>query len=128
MQIDSCSGHVVHGKKFHSQHELRMSNDHLAVSINCLFCGKTFSQQRSYLNHMLFHAENKENECFECGKKFLFASSLHRHKRQLHTNIKDVVCDICDQKFNDIYALSRHTEYHVKDMDSIDQTLGIESS
>uniref|UniRef100_A0A8C4T808 C2H2-type domain-containing protein n=1 Tax=Erpetoichthys calabaricus TaxID=27687 RepID=A0A8C4T808_ERPCA len=72
--------------------------------------GKAF-KSKSDCKGKSVHSTQKPYVCSECGKLFLYRSSLHRHKR-IHTGEKPHCCQECGKRFPDNSALQRHTRVH----------------
>ncbi|XP_029167660.1 zinc finger protein 62 homolog [Nylanderia fulva] len=78
----------------------------------CKLCNKTFSLQQSYHAHMRQHADKTQYKCHSCSKKFRTFHNLIRHRKNIHYDLKDYFCDICDKKFVDKTAMKNHRRIH----------------
>lgn len=56
--------------------------------------------------------ETQQNICDQCGKSFVSAGKLKRHRVNAH---QDLACSLCDKSFGSPGALKRHKEKHSKD-------------
>lgn len=52
--------------------------------------------------------EQLKRTCEHCNKVYLAQKNLNRHMREVHENIRDHKCDICDQAFNRPVHLAEH--------------------
>lgn len=56
----------------------------------------------------------KKFPCIKCGKSFCLEENLERHLK-LHEveEIKPIVCDVCDSRFENEEKLNVHSETHI---------------
>ena len=87
-------------------HKIRMSH-HSGFVCKIAGCGKEFSSNRSYNDHI-------RNRCSLCHKRLSSAQKVKRHIREVH-KIKDpLTCDICGQEFVEPISLAYHNrEQHM---------------
>ncbi|XP_014232525.1 zinc finger protein 28-like [Trichogramma pretiosum] len=61
---------IKHVREKHSFHK---------INYECKLCGKDFSQQRCYENHMNYHQRQKNHICFVCNDTFISKRKLEQH-------------------------------------------------
>ena len=84
-------------------------------TLECKICKKTFESKEELLFHLKVHtgarpaknASEKQQPCFECGKKFFTRKDVKRHMIT-HTKKKDFLCQFCPQRFGRKDHLTRH--------------------
>lgn len=79
----------------------------------CKVCDRTFSVQKTFLNHLRNHEHVSQGsfKCGQCNKVFGTKNRLLRHE-DIHT--RDLSCKECDKKFANIYELRGHLPFHLK--------------
>ncbi|KAK3540273.1 hypothetical protein QTP70_029387, partial [Hemibagrus guttatus] len=63
------------------------------------------------LFYFLFHTEEKQHHCSQCGKSFTRHSHLRRHQR-IHTGEKPYYCSQCGKSFTQQSHLQQHQRIH----------------
>ena len=66
--------------------------------MNVTFMKKSFRNRNMLEHHQVCHANKKEFECNECGKRFNIKSDLNVHQR-IHIGEKHFHCKDCGKKF-----------------------------
>ncbi|XP_065164204.1 transcription factor Zelda [Atheta coriaria] len=92
-----------HNKTFHSGDK----------PFKCTRCGKRFSVDEQYQEHLAKHAGDKPHKCDLCPKQFNHKTDLRRHMC-LHTGQKPYACDICHKGFIRKDHMLKHCETHSK--------------
>lgn len=54
-------------------------------------------------------------KCHVCGEQFEMISTIKRHYRENHPNMKPFACNMCGKRFNRKENLSRHIRIHTGD-------------
>ncbi|XP_035716738.1 zinc finger protein 2 homolog isoform X2 [Folsomia candida] len=99
----------------------RSLNSHLKryhpnfVPHQCSLCRNKYQRKSALEAHMVMRHEigEKKFSCVKCEKSFCLVENLERHLK-LHDleEVKPLVCDICDSRFEDDARLSKHVATH----------------
>lgn len=92
-----------HNKTFHSGDK----------PFKCTRCGKRFSCEITYQEHLTKHAGDKPHKCELCPKQFNHKTDLRRHMC-LHTGQKPYACETCGKGFIRKDHMMKHCETHVR--------------
>ncbi|XP_072375813.1 uncharacterized protein zld [Diabrotica undecimpunctata] len=92
-----------HNKTFHSGDK----------PFKCSRCGKRFSCEVTYQEHLTKHAGDKPHKCELCPKQFNHKTDLRRHMC-LHTGQKPYACETCGKGFIRKDHMMKHCETHVR--------------
>ncbi|CAG9823636.1 unnamed protein product [Phaedon cochleariae] len=79
----------------------------------CTRCGKRFSCDVTYQEHLSKHAGDKPHKCELCPKQFNHKTDLRRHMC-LHTGQKPYACDTCGKGFIRKDHMMKHCETHMR--------------
>ncbi|KAJ8946259.1 hypothetical protein NQ318_004628 [Aromia moschata] len=79
----------------------------------CSRCGKRFSCEVTYQEHLSKHAGDKPHKCDLCPKQFNHKTDLRRHMC-LHTGQKPYACDTCGKGFIRKDHMMKHCETHLR--------------
>ncbi|XP_062552529.1 zinc finger protein 260-like isoform X2 [Armigeres subalbatus] len=79
----------------------------------CKLCDRTFSVQKTYLNHRRSHEHvfHESFKCQQCEKVFGTKNRLKRHE-EIHT--RDLSCKVCGKEFSNGHELRAHQPLHLK--------------
>ncbi|ELT87606.1 hypothetical protein CAPTEDRAFT_179867 [Capitella teleta] len=94
------------------KHELQ---EHATSSMfTCDLCQELCTSVAALRKHKERHKHKERGGiiCDICGKSFSDRSSLHHHKKGIHTNEKPFSCTQCDSKFNFSNSLKLHMLKH----------------
>ena len=85
--------------------------------LECEVCKREFTNRPTFRTHMRTHTNEKPFVCTECGLSFHSLSGLSNHKKNIHTDFRQVrerthVCDLCGKGFYSKCRLKVHTESH----------------
>ena len=75
----------------------------------CSLCGKTFAYSSSFKTHFNDIHLGIRFKCEYCDKSFS-KISLRKHKKAIHSKVKDFACSVCDKTFNRSDQLKVHYE------------------
>ena len=78
----------------------------------CPECGKTFKNRGSLGPHMALHTGIKNIHCDECDQSFFTTSALLGHKMRTHDENQEVICPECGKRCSNKYTLKRHMIRH----------------
>uniref|UniRef100_A0A182NV41 C2H2-type domain-containing protein n=1 Tax=Anopheles dirus TaxID=7168 RepID=A0A182NV41_9DIPT len=79
----------------------------------CPHCTKTFRGQTA-LNCHIFHHTKQGVKCPQCSKVFATSSIVKQHLRQVHTNDRPNVCNLCGATYKYLKSLKVHLTNHQK--------------
>lgn len=79
----------------------------------CSRCGKRFSCEETYREHLSKHAGDKPHKCDLCPKQFNHKTDLRRHMC-LHTGQKPYACNTCGKGFIRKDHMMKHCETHLR--------------
>ena len=80
-------------------------------SFNCDTCGKSFVYASQLKRHKIAHASVKAFTCSLCGKSFAQSRHLKAHERT-HTCLKPFTCGTCGKSFAKLSDLKVHKRSH----------------
>ena len=87
-------------------------NDAKELGLHCVHCGKMFTYQSDLKIHKkAVHDQIRDHVCEICAKGFLTSSALNMHKLT-HTGEKKFPCHICGKAFRSKDYLIQHTRQH----------------
>lgn len=92
-----------HNKTFHSGDK----------PFKCTRCGKRFSCETTYQEHLPRHAGEKPHKCELCPKQFNHKTDLRRHMC-LHTGQKPYACETCGKGFIRKDHMLKHCDTHTR--------------
>lgn len=92
-----------HNKTFHSGDK----------PYKCQRCGKRYSNETIYENHVKRHGGNKPYKCKDCVKQFNHKTDLRRHMCS-HTGFRPYKCGTCEKGFIRKDHMLKHCETHTR--------------
>lgn len=106
------------GKSFASRDKLSLHKMvHLpeeSKRFKCPECDAKYATKLRLKRHLLVHVpeESKTYKCQDCDKRFSTNFFLSQHFRNVHSNNRRYVCEICAKKFMGLKALKKHQAAH----------------
>ncbi|XP_062576917.1 zinc finger protein 62-like [Saccostrea cucullata] len=82
------------------------------LELPCNLCQKVYKNKKNLCSHYKIHFTHERIQCDICEQTFKHQNSLHKHKRFVHSNIRDYVCDICGKAFKQSDTLTTHRKLH----------------
>lgn len=73
------------------------------------FCGKTYTNQGSYMHHTRSECNGTSYLCPECGKQYRREEPYKKHIESC-TGITQFICDVCSRSFKSKTNLKHHIE------------------
>ncbi|XP_029176199.1 zinc finger protein 91-like [Nylanderia fulva] len=73
----------------------------------CHLCGKTFTSEIYYSDHLKLHDTGYNYPCCHCNLKFISVSDKHQHVEKYHKNVC-FKCNKCDKVFVDSNFFENH--------------------
>ena len=84
---------------------------HQNIELSCKKCTKAFTNALYFHNHLLRHAEVKNEQCEHCGKYVNGGRTLANHLRNCSRE-QNLPCPHCDRLFKTQHALKFHLAVH----------------
>jgi len=84
--------------------------------LTCKICGKTYKTARTLKVHSQKHTKSvKKYQCPECPKAYFGydTSSLYKHIRSVHRNLRPFSCELCGKAFNTKANRDKHVRSHL---------------
>jgi len=102
------------GKRFISQHYLKIHMNVHSSKYQCTECGKCCRKNEELTVHRRRHSGEKSFECTVCSKRFTTSGELVVHRR-IHSGEKPYKCYLCDKVFSQFTSLNIHLRVHTGD-------------
>ncbi|CRK86962.1 CLUMA_CG000778, isoform A [Clunio marinus] len=97
-----------------ASHEKTHLPDDLKLTHLCVICNKKFVNKNSLKSHITsVHEMANLYTCETCGKGFSTKSNLKSHL-YVHSDKKDVQCDVCSARFKNMDSLRKHKKSHLE--------------
>ncbi len=89
--------------------EIRINGD---VAYRCRICNRNISNPNRFISHYRGHNSENKFTCDLCGKQAKTQHQLNTHIKNIHLNIRNYKCDICDKCFYTKQACEEHRRIH----------------
>jgi len=80
----------------------------------CGICGKEFKKAFNLKQHVRTHTNEKPLQCARCEKRFNDRSSMNKHVRTVHTDVRPHPCTVCGKCFTTNSHLTDHQATHTQ--------------
>ena len=104
-------GHPFNNENSLKRHKAKIHNEQLEGSIKCKHCEKAFFHKQEFVRHMeITHLRKPRYFCDieQCNFKTHSLPNLKSHTKFVHDKVKNFSCNLCDQKFIDKRAVTKH--------------------
>lgn len=78
----------------------------------CNICGKEFKKSFNLKQHVRTHTNEKPLQCGQCESRFNDRSSMNKHVRTVHSDLRPHRCAVCDKCFISNAHLTDHQATH----------------
>jgi len=78
----------------------------------CTVCGKEFKKSFNLKQHVRTHTNEKPLKCGQCESRFNDRSSMNKHVRTVHSDLRPHRCTVCDKCFISNAHLTDHQATH----------------
>lgn len=82
------------------------------IMFKCHYCGREWPTPSLLMAHQISHTGERNFECHICEKRFAQSGALSRHIRVVHDGAKDYTCEICQQSFTAKATKDNHMRIH----------------
>ena len=79
----------------------------------CEDCGKVLKTYTQLRWHLELHADANAFGCDFCDYKATRPADLRKHKKNMHGEVEDYVCETCGDIFNNPVSLKSHNNIHL---------------
>ena len=111
LKCDLCD-YTTYNKFYMGSHKKRHQNK----MVKCPVCDRMVKYLESHVRRGNCFTKKEATPCDLCNKTFTSVSHLKRHVRQIHMQIKDKLCDICDYRTYTSFNLKIHkAKMHTKE-------------
>ncbi|XP_058056601.1 zinc finger protein 287-like [Anopheles bellator] len=110
----------AHLRKFHPETTVQRDSAVVGAEVSgnhqCTFCGKTFRNKSTLVNHEKTHDTNEEFRCAICEKRFSNKGNLKVHTQRLHgqapSRQNPCECPVCGKICKTPHYLETHARVH----------------
>lgn len=110
-QCNECENTVFNTERSYHSHLIRV---HRGFKCEYPDCNKIFPNKKKREHHSLMHIGERNYVCDveNCGKAFIQPRHLSMHKKRVHIQTKDFVCEVCGFRTKSRPALVVHERVH----------------
>lgn len=84
------------------------------TTFSCNICGAVLGSKGNLIVHQVTHSVERPHACDKCDLKFKLKSHLNGHKRNVHDNEKNHICQECNKGFFSLAQWKIHMYSHNK--------------
>ncbi|XKL64657.1 hypothetical protein PGB90_004743 [Kerria lacca] len=89
--------------------EIRINGE---IAYHCQMCNRNIVNPNRFISHYRGHYSESKFTCDLCGKQAKTQHQLNTHIKNIHLNIRNYKCDICDKSFYTKQACEEHRRIH----------------
>lgn len=89
--------------------EIRINGE---IAYHCQTCNRNISNPNRFISHYRGHYSESKFTCDLCGKQAKTQHQLNTHIKNIHLNIRNYICDICNKSFYTKQACEEHRRIH----------------
>ncbi|XP_018335335.1 zinc finger protein 70 isoform X26 [Agrilus planipennis] len=99
-------------RRYYTQkHEEQVHMKPTSVEFSCSVCGKSYKQEKYFVDHMSRHRVDCYHYCPNCGRAFISNSKLQNHIERTHTDVL-YECDKCGKLLKNKFTFIKHLNIH----------------
>ena len=82
------------------------------IGFICNICNKAFKKLFNLKQHMRVHTNEKLLKCAQCKKRFNDRSSMNKHTKTVHADLRPYTCSLCEKCLTSSSHLKDHQVTH----------------